>query len=220
MNILIILIAIISIIIIGFVSIVLELKRITDKHNFAGEYLDKFVEFVNSKGKNTTEYNWLILKSERMQSQLGRSGLINYKMAGSLQFIPNYPIILNFIPDIKSELDKDYILSIDNFNYTINSVRECLLRHIGILEEIVDNKRKEIKNPLIWLREGFKIILILPFIILNQLNLLNDSSYHKIKKSRITKFATSIVTLLGIISSIMTIALGYEGFINLIKKIL
>ena len=215
----IVIIAIIIIILIGLVSIIFELNRITDKYNFASEYLEKFIEFVNSKGKKTSEYNWLILKSEKMQSQLGRSGLISYKMAGSHQFIPNYPVILNFIPDIKSELDKNYILSVDNFNYTINQVRECLLRHIGVMEEFKNDKSKEIRNPIIWFREGFKVILILPFSILNQLNLLNDHNYYKIKKSHITKFIASLITLLGFISSIMTISLGYVGFINLIKKL-
>ena len=197
MNIVLIIISICLIILIGLISILVELKKITNKHNFASEYLNKFIEFSNSKGKDTTEYDWLILKSEKMQSQL----------------------ILNFIPDIKSELDKKYIVSTDNFNYIINTVRDCLLRHIGLMEEIRDEKVKEVKNPIIWFREGFKLILILPFLIMNQLSLLNDKRYYKVKQSPITKFIASLITFLGLLSVIMNIALGYEEFINLINKL-
>jgi hypothetical protein len=216
---LIIIIALIAILGIGFTNLFLELKKLTEMHSFAVEFLAKYASYIKSKGESDVDYVWLTLRAERMQNQLGSSGLINYKMAGSLSFVPNYPIILNFLPEIRNEFINGYVMK-SNFQFTIYTVRDTLLRHIGFIEDTKNDYYSQIVNPLAWFRNGVQSIFLFPFMILNKLGLLNKSSYSKVKSSKIIRLFSSIISFMGFISSIMTIILGWNDFIAIFLRLL
>ena len=77
-----------------------------------------------------------------------------------------------------------------------------------------------IKNPLVWFREGVKIILLLPLSILNQLGLFSNKFYYKLKSSLFFKITSSLIAIIGFVSSIVTIVLGWNKFYQIIKSIL
>lgn len=215
----IILIVAISFILIGLFNIIFDLRRINKKHTFSLDYLEKYSNYIKSDGSDEESYEWLTLKAEKMQDQLGSAGIMNYKMPGSMTFIPNYPIVINLLPEIRRELSSDYIISKDNFNFTINTLRESILRYIGLLEDLREDILRKLKNPLVWFREGVKMILLLPLSILNQFGLFSNKFYYNLKKSLFFKITSSFIALTAFVSSIFTIALGWEKFYDMIKNI-
>ncbi|MDF1611111.1 hypothetical protein, partial [Stygiobacter electus] len=214
MNTLIIIITLLVILGIGFIDLFLEVKNYSDKHSFAMDFLEKYTNYIKSKGESDEDYVWLTLRAERMQNQLGSSGVMNYKMAGSLKFISNYPIILNFLPEIRNEFSDGYINK-SNFEFTINTVRDTLLRHIGFIEDTKKDYDKQIVNSLAWFRNGVLLIVLFPIKILNQFGLLSNLSYSKVKSSKIFKILASLISIIGFVSSIMSIILGWNEFIKI-----
>ncbi|MDQ7815871.1 MAG: hypothetical protein RDU14_02515 [Melioribacteraceae bacterium] len=203
---------------IGFIDVFLEIKNFTDKHSFAMEFLEKFQNYVMSRGENNQDYDWLTLRAERMQNQLGGAGIMNYKMAGSHTFIPNYPIILNLLPDTRNELRYNYRLK-SNLEFSVNTVRDTLLRHIGFIKDTKKEYDKLIINPLFWFRNGVLLIVLFPIKILQSFGLLSNSSYAQAKTSKVLKFISSLISFLGFVSSVMSIALGWNEFLKFIQKI-
>lgn len=209
---------VIFILAIGFIDIFLEIRNFNEKHSFAMEFLEKFQQYVISMGENYQDYDWLTLRAERMQSQLGGAGLMNYKMPGSQNYIHNYPIILNLLPDVRNEFSDRSRLR-NHLEFPINMIRDTLLRHIGFIEHIKKDYDKQILNPLMWFRNGVLIVVLFPIKILQSFGLLSDSSYARAKSSKALKFVSSLISFLGFISSVMSIALGWNEFIKLFQKI-
>lgn len=203
---------------IGFIDLFLEIKNFVEKHSLAMEFLHRFQQYVLSKGSGYEDYDWLTLRAERMQSQLGRAGLMNYKMGGSHSFIPNYPIILNLLPDVRNELNDDYSLRC-NLEFSVNMIRDTLLRHIGSIEDTKKDYDKQILNPLAWFRNGILLIVLFPIKILQSFGLLSNSSYERAKTSRVFRFILSLISFLSLVSSAITIVLGWNEFEKFIQKI-
>ena len=83
--------------------------------------------------------------------------------------------------------------------------------------------KKEIKrtfNPLYDLTSGIKVILGIPLDILYSIGLISSKNLTKIKDNVLFKILGGIISLLTFLSTIMSIVLGWNDFVNLIKGIL
>jgi len=208
--------------VIGFIKISKTLSRVIKEIEFANEYRNKFVDFVNKYIQNNDMrsqsgnldnhlYVWLTKNVNKIQNNLGSMGEMTFKPAGQNYFVPNYEIIINTIPRFRTG-------RVEAFE--INSVDDCLLRYIGQHEE----NRKEIvpflKNPIIWFREGFKEILSLPLLILNWFGIFKLRTVNRIKNSLIYKIIAGFLAFVSLVSGLITIILGYNQTINLINRYL
>jgi hypothetical protein len=205
----------------GLYEIKNKIKDIDIKREFAVEYRIKFIDFV-CKYKNNYDhftnignldnelYIWLTMNANKMQNYLGSYGLLDYKPQFQNYYFQNFQIITNTIPKFRTH-------NIDEFD--INTSDDCLLRYIGYLEEYRNITLKNIKNPIIWFREGLKIIFNIPFFILLSLDIFDRNKVNKIKDSIIYKFTISIFTLTTFISGCVTIIVGYDESIEFIKKL-
>jgi hypothetical protein len=68
------------------------------------------------------------------------------------------------------------------------------------------------------LREGIRVIVGFPVYFLYWTNLIQYSSYSKIKSNIIMKIIGFLVGTIGFISAIVTIITGYEPFVEKIKE--
>lgn len=125
--------------------------------------------------------------------------------------INNYQIIINTIPKFREG-------QVESFD--VGSVDDCLLRYIGYLEEYQKDTLRDLKNPIIWFREGFREILSIPIFILSWFGIINNRTLYSIKDSLIYKVVSGLFALVTLISGIVTIVLGYEQTLRFINKMI
>lgn len=213
---------ILIIFIIGLVQVYNCHNHVIEKINFAREYRNKFIEFANKyfethepwirSGDIDSElYVWLTMNVSKIQSYVGSFGIMSYRPAFQNYIINEYKIIVNTIPKFR----EGQIESTD-----AGSVDDCLLRYIGHLEEYQKNTNQNLRNPIIWFREGFREILSIPIFILGWFGIISNRTLNSIKSSLIYKVISGLIALVTLVSGIVTIIVGYDQASKFISKIL
>ena len=95
---------------------------------------------------------------------------------------------------------------------------DCLLRYLGHLEELLKDTQKNLRNPIIWFREGFKEIISIPIFLLNWFGIISNKRLSTIKTSVFYKIITGLIALVTLVSGIVTIVVGYDQTIEFIKN--
>ena len=189
-------------------------RKLIKKSNFASEYLRRFQLFKNSYDTDFDgeTYYWLTNRVSKIQSYLGIFGVImEYQPPFSNYIHRNYQIIINTLPEMRNRTGDSSM---------INACEDALIRYIGYLDDAIENSINQLMNPFKWLRKGVQSIISLPFFILYWLGLISSSYVEKIINNPIFKLISGFITLIGFISSIVTIILGWEAIVNLIRNLL
>jgi len=213
---------IIGLMVIGYFRIRQKTNRIQEMILFATNYNNKFVEYVKSEGNNYEVYLWLIENSPRIQTETDGYGIVAlFHLPYSNKIYHNFEIFLNAVPLIKREFD-DHSISRNNsaIREYATVIPECLMRHVGVQKEALKQKAKGIKNPIIWFTEGTRYILLIPFSILQWMGIMRELVIRKIEQSGLFKLVAGIVSLLGLISSVVTILVGWNEFERIIMSII
>lgn len=207
--------------VIGFVYIFQKAKHIAEKRQLAHDFLNKLNIYLNSQGRDYNTYIWLIQRSVKVQSDMGSFGILHaFRPPYANYMYQNYPAILNILPEIRKEFDDDSYLRNTRALHEYGSLlNESLLRYIGALDDMFKSARGDLRNPFIWLREGFQQILLLPLTLLHWLGVMGNVLVDTIAKNRLFKILAGIVALLGVLSAIMTIVIGWEPFINSLRQV-
>jgi hypothetical protein len=208
--------------VVGFFQVYNLHSRVNKKIAFANEYRNKFNLLTNKyfetydswsrSGNFDGElYVWLTMNVNQMQEYLGNQGVMEYIAPFQTYKISNYQIVINTIPKFRDGSIKDF---------DINSVDDCLLRYIGYLKGIINENMKNLKNPIIWFREGFREVLSIPIFILNWFGIISSRTVSSIKDSLIFKAIAGLISLITLISSIVTIIVGKDQTIEFIHRLL
>lgn len=217
-----IIVGILIVFVVGFIDVYKRHSRIVEKIDFAGEYRNKFVELANKyfqdydrfsrSGTLDNElYVWLTLNVSKMQSNVGTFGVMSYKPAFQNYMINNYQIIINTLPKFREG-------QVQNFD--VGSVDDCLLRYIGYLEDYKKETEKNVKNPIVWFREGFKEIISIPLFILSSFGIFSRRTVDSIMDSVIFKILAGLIALVTLVSGLVTIVVGYDQTVKFIFGLL
>lgn len=199
--------------VVGFIDVYKRHSRIVAKIDFAGEYRNKFVELANKFFQNYDRYSrsgdfdgelyvWLTMNVSKIQNYVDSFGVMSYKPAFQNYMINNYQIIINTIPKFREG-------QVENFD--VNAVDDCLLRYIGYLEEYSEGTLKNLRNPIVWFREGFRGILSVPIFILSWFGIISNRTVNSIKDSLIYKVIAGFIALVTLLSGLVTIVVGYDS---------
>ncbi len=218
-----VIVTLVVILIIGFIKLLINANKVYQKKGQLIEFRNEFIEFsnelVDKETFNNSLYNKLKLKSSKIQSIMGSYGIGNYKPAFANYFINDYQVILNSLSEIRTgyktggifgSYDSDEIILVD----------DALLTCIGAYNDLYEEYKKECKNPLIWFKEGIKVIVNLPISIFYWGGLIKHTTYNKIISTFLFKIISFLVTLIGLISSIVTIIAGIEPLKQFISNII
>lgn len=210
MELIIISVIIVAIAIIGFYTIHKECRSYEKELEFANRYRNRFVslanEYISSRNVNNEEYTWLTMNVHRIQTDMGVFGILDYRAPFGMYVVKNYQIVVNTLPKFRNGEIKDF---------DIQSTDESILRYIGYNEAVLLDIEAEKKSPLKWLSTGVGQLISLPMAILKEFGVISVSSYNTWKSSRIKNILAGLISLLGIVSIVMTVVLGWEEFINL-----
>lgn len=138
----------------------------------------------------------------------------------------NYHMVYNGL----SEVMKQYSLSRDlfsrslsyndNLGQLIRMIDDCLISHIGALENSEESINSKIKNPTIWFREGIRFLVLLPISLIYWSALIKYRTYNRLAENFFIKIVTMLVGLIGLVSSVITIVSGHESLIEIYTKII
>lgn len=214
-----------GLIIVLLTGLILSFRRhskILKDLDFAREYRDKFVEFVNHYFKNNDRwsnkgnidgetYVWLTMNVNKIQNKVGGFGIMTYKPAYQNYMINNYQLIVNTLPLFREG-------KVENFD--ANSVDDCLLRYLGHLEGNTQESLKNLKNPIIWFREGIREILSIPILLLSWFGIFSTRTVNRIIDSAFFKIIAGLFALVTFISGVVTIIVGYKETLTFFQRFL
>lgn len=217
-----IILSILTVFIIGFVQVYNRHSRVVKKIEFAGEYRNKFYDFATKYFENYDRwsrsgnldgelYVWLTMNVSKIQNYVDSFGVMSYKPAFQNYMINNYQIIINTIPKFREG-------QVENFD--VGAVDDCLLRYIGYLEEYSKDTLKNLRNPIVWFREGFREILSVPIFILSWFGIISNRTVKSIKDSLIYKVISGFIALVTLVSGLVTIVVGYDQTLEFVNRFL
>lgn len=178
--------------------------------NLANHYQSTYDDWSRSGEIIDEEYTWLTKNVELMQSSIGGYGVVDYIAPFNRYRFPRYQILINTLPKFRERIDST----------DINMSDDCLLRYIGVLENILIRIKKELGNPFIWFKEGIAIVMILPLNILHWLGLINNTKVKSVENNSVYKFTTGFIALITLVSGIVTILQGKDVVVTFIKSLL
>lgn len=217
-----IILGILAVFIIGFVQVYNRHSRVEKKIDFASEYRNKFVDFSNKYFKTYDRYSrmgdfdgeqyvWLTMNVSKIQNYVGSFGEMTYKPAFQNYMINNYQIIINTIPKFREG-------QVESFD--VGAVDDCLLRYIGHLEEYSKDTQKNLRNPIVWFREGFREIMSIPIFILSWFGIISNRTVNSIKNSLFYKVISGLIALVALVSGVVTIIVGYDQTIEFVNRLI
>lgn len=208
---------IVAIAVLGVINIIYRIVKNNKDLNIVFNYQNKLVEFLNSRSKGTILYDnldYLNKNSWEVQDIIDAVGM-NVSMIDPILGVQysKYQIIINGVDEITRSLKSSFGRGLDEIPLMMHN---CLGKYIGYGERNRNELISYLKNPLVWLREGIRIIVGFPIYFLYWTGLIKYSSYSRIKSNILVKFLGFIIGTIGFISAIVTIVTGYEPFINII----
>lgn len=201
----------------GLLGILREKKRISDGCSLAVDFMEHLKAYVRSRGNDLESYGWLMHRSNKMQLQLGFSGIYaSYRPPHANFQYSNYPIILNMLPDLRHVLDDSILSDSPVVNQYSMALQDTLVRHLGSLHDQDEKNGKALRNPIVWLREGVRVVVALPLTLLGWLGAIGESTVSRLLAGRIFNAISAFVALVGFVSAVMGIALGWDQFIQMV----
>lgn len=223
----IVVLVILGILIIGIIKIIFDHRRIMNKINYSVEFTNKYREYcdgVFQENINEELYQWLRLRCSKMQIMMGSYGIAKaYQPQFSNVIHRNHQIIINGLSEIRTRYSiaqtTSSNLAYGGLNDIVRMIDDCIILYIGALEDLEQDKISEMRNPFIWFREGIRFVVLLPISFFHWSGLINYNTYSKISDNFFVKMFTMLVTLIGLISSIIGIIQGYDYLIEIFNKI-
>lgn len=203
----------VTIVLIGLIRCVLDVRRLIKDKLFAESFLIKFCEWTNSRGESFERYNWMLAHSEKMQAKLGGTGILAVYRAPYNAFVANnFAIILNLLPELNRAFRTNRI---DEATHVQGEMVDgCLRRYIGSLDNKWNDMARRIFNPIAWFFAGTGTLLRLPLMVLNESKIISNSRSEELADSRIFAFINFFVTLATFISSIIAIVKDWNVLIK------
>ena len=213
----------IVIIIIGFISKMVDLSTIVKRIEFTSNYREKFVKFINKiVSENTLDqglYNELTSDVKAMQYELGEDGVFAY-MKDQLKGVAgkNYQLLINFLPETREMVNINNSILAERYNKSIHDCDDMFIRHLGTLESQRNNIRKGLFNPFSSFAEGTRTIILLPIILLSWFGFISNEKTDQAKENAIVKLLNVFVSILGFAATIITIVVGWNDFWDIVFK--
>lgn len=206
MNIWLILAAVLGCCSLGVISITRRRTRHGDRLAFAAEFLERYLRLVADPARGDVDYVWLMQRAVRMQSDLGDWGVISYKPPFGA-YIHNYPVVLNTLPQIGDRHIEPVMQ---------RRVADQILMYSGTEQDRLAECQANLRNPIVWLRDGVRVILLVPAFVLWSLGLLSRTTLERLSQSTLLRFIAALIAMVSFIGTVIGLMVDWDGFRRLI----
>jgi hypothetical protein len=193
--------------------------RVVSRIEFANVFSATLHRYLDSRGEDAKAYQNLMLDSNKMQRELGVLGLVSYRPAAENIVYSRFPVISNLLPQFHREIHDRFLSTTTSPAHTAQMLSDTMLRYQGSLQEADEFSLARLKNPIAWLAEGGRAILTAPISLLRAFGVLSQPAYSRIEGARITRVIGGIVALLAFVSSVVTIVVGWDAFVQILVRI-
>lgn len=196
-------------------------RQIAFTIDFQNTFIE-LVEYLFAHGNlNTAAYGKFINDADAMQIELGADGIVEmYDPLKGIQ-IRHYQLIVNLIPELRtfSPMMRTNSIIVERLNQIVGITDDALRRHCGNLKREYEGIRKDFYNPIICFGEGIRTILRCPGKILVWLGIIGGNSEQRFCSGMVFKIIGWIATLIGFVSAVMTIVLGWDQCISMLENL-
>ena len=196
---------------IGYLRMTRDISRLDKQYGEVENFLSRVRLFLQGGPESEKVYARLIFDTPRIEFLMGSMGRSDFKPPAANYVVRNYAIISNMLPEIR-KFRSEGILQRYADQYG-DSVQEALIRWLGATNTSLTQLRQQRKNPFIALREGIRSIVELPLWVLHWSGLLTSAPTRS--GNLLFRGLTAILYLIGVLSSFITLALGWHQFISL-----
>ena len=203
-----VLVVLLGVAIAGLVRLGARLAGWKKKRRFAETFLARFRSLAHGDEFDQETYEWLVARSASMQERLGVLGLAAYQATSpyDLTSMPADPLILNTLPELRGGYPRPD---------RVATCEEAIMRYLGLLDEERAGYTKHFVNPIIWLGEGVRTALLLPFLMLQWLGLFKESLINRLDRSTVFNLLSGLVAVIGLAASAMIVVFGWDQFTDL-----
>jgi hypothetical protein len=213
--------AVVAALLLGVVQLLRELARMQDRLVFGKEYRNRFIDYANSQGADRQTYQWLTLKAQQMQGDMGDAGVYaGFRPPFEQVVYKNYPIILNMLPRIRQMMDSnEFGLWRGQIHEYVHAVDEALLRYLGPLEDSYATGKRELANPLRWFQVGVSQVLSLPLYLLALFGLMGARTIEAIQRAALFRLLTGLAALIGLAAAVAGLIVDWSDAIAIVTSL-
>lgn len=202
----------IGIIIFEFLKCVQEIHQINKKEKYVNGFMEHFIKYVNSNGRDQEADIWLTMNSIKMQRQMGGLGIVGYQPPFQNYIHNNYLVVVNGLDEIKKELTNG--LGCQH----VQMVQDAIIRYIGELNNHRESIIEEMKNPIVLFRNGVQWIFVFPIQLLKWFGVISTGSFIKLSDNLVIRFLSGVFSLITFISTVVSLVIGWDAFVGIINK--
>lgn len=206
---------------------IIKRKRIAKYNNraeFTVDFNNRFFDFVNdlftTRRMDSDKYDAVIKDVDKIQEELGMDGVLN-GFVDPLKGIrgTNYQLFMNIMPEIRTAISNmgNSIMD-ERINQLMGLCEDALRRHIGNLDRAIEQEKKGLFNPITCMGECIRWIVGLPVDVLQWAGLYNSNKSSKIKANVIFKIISNLGVIIGLISSVVSIVIGWDEVLTIISN--
>src|SRR5215469_2309798 len=195
---------------VGLFKIVKVRRHFRQRRTFANEFREKFSKYVNNPVQELPTFNWIIANSPQMQIEMGNYAIYSHFRDARGEYT-NYPIIMNIPLEIRLLFDgipRHGNLFQSHLNQYISMVDQAILRYFGYLDFTLKNSLSDLRNPVIWFREGIRVAIASPLSLLHWLGVLSAATVSRLTGHSAFKALAGIASVIGFVSAIFGIVTG------------
>jgi hypothetical protein len=196
------------------------LHRLDEARQRSRQFLDLLKRYWQSRGSNREAFLELVFHSPRLQTDLGPLGIAAvFQPIGARYVMKNYQVIVNELQELKHWIDKDDLFNIVRPGQrAAENIQEAIVRYLGVIESWETTYRRTLRNPLALLAEGMRWLVLLPLEFVASIGLLDYAVLAKARGGAFARLLSGAFSLLSVLSSIVTITLGWSPFRALIRR--
>ena len=200
----------------GLLSILNALRFGLGLENASTDFQRTFRNWSNSGRQDYRAYEKLIGNSAKIQNEMGDYGLMARLVDRGTEY-RNYPVILNALPTIKNlHVNNKFGMETERINWFTERVDEALIRYRSAISDRQSALRSQLRNPIIWLREGTRLLLALPFSLTGWLGIVSSGTTSAITLNPIFRAFAGLLAAIGFVASIFSIVSGWHDVKSLL----
>jgi hypothetical protein len=198
---------------VGIVSTLWLTRGLAFRLGFVREFTNRFASCASGRDSASFDENmtWLNGRIPKLSDELGGFGVVQYKPAFANYIHNNYALVPNTVLKMAtgSAAAQD-----------LQMTMAMLIQHSGRLEDLLKDTFARLKNPVLWFFDGLRSILSIPAWILAGSGVIRATTVQRFKDSRIVRFLTALIAIATLVSTIMSIVLGWAAFLDVVKRVL
>ena len=178
-------------------------KGVLEKHRYEDTMRDKFLEDVDA-----------------FQIELGQDGVVDYYDPVLGMKVDKYQIFVNFDQEIQMTCGVlcDNTAQMEQFRQIVETCNAAINRHIGNLKRTRKECVRNLLNPIRCFSKGIRLILSIPIIMLQWLGIISADKRRKAESSTVMTIMSALVSVVGFVASIITIVLGWNEFVSILRS--